>query len=90
MERAWSIDVVKSNSNIIGIAYDEGTIVIKIGSDEPVVSINNGKIIVAKNMDILSANLKSINSKIEIKNNEKIDINLKELGASEMFPLVLF
>ena len=37
------------------------------------------KIIVAKNMDILSANLKSINSKIEIKNNEKIDINLKFL-----------
>ena len=61
MERAWSIDIVKSNSNIIGIAYDEGTTVIKIGSDEPVVSINNGKVILAKNMDILCANLKSQN-----------------------------
>ena len=61
MERAWSIDIVKSNSNIIGIAYDEGPTVIKIGSDEPVVSINNGKVILAKNMDILCANLKSLN-----------------------------
>jgi len=39
MDRVWSLDVVKSNSNIIGIGYDEGTVVIKIGSDEPVVSM---------------------------------------------------
>lgn len=39
MERVWGIDVMKTNSNLIGIAYDEGTVVIKIGSDEPVVSL---------------------------------------------------
>lgn len=39
MDRAWSIDTVKDNSNIIAIGYDEGTVVIKIGSDEPVVSM---------------------------------------------------
>jgi len=63
MDRVWSIDTVKDNSNIIAIGYDEGTTVIKIGSDEPVVSMNNGKIIMAKNMEILTANLKSINTK---------------------------
>jgi len=39
MDRVWSIDCVKNNSNIIGIGFDEGTVVIKIGSDEPVVSL---------------------------------------------------
>ena len=39
MDRVWALDVVKNNSNIIGIGYDEGTVVIKIGSDEPVVSM---------------------------------------------------
>lgn len=39
MDRVWSIDCVKDNSNIIGIGFDEGTVVIKIGSDEPVVSL---------------------------------------------------
>ena len=39
MDRVWSIDTVKDNNNIIAIGYDEGTTVIKIGSDEPVVSM---------------------------------------------------
>lgn len=39
LERVWSIDIGKENSNIIAIGYDEGTVVIKIGSDEPVVSM---------------------------------------------------
>jgi hypothetical protein len=39
MERVWGLDVVKNNSNVIGIAYDEGTVVIKIGSDEPVITM---------------------------------------------------
>lgn len=39
MDRAWSIDIGKENSNIVAIGYDEGTVVIKIGSDEPVVSM---------------------------------------------------
>jgi coatomer subunit beta' len=38
MERAWTIDIGKED-NIIAIGYDEGTIVIKIGSDEPIVSM---------------------------------------------------
>ena len=33
------IDISKENSNVVGLGYDEGTVVIKIGSDEPVVSM---------------------------------------------------
>ena len=39
MERVWSIDVCKENSQIIAIGYDEGVVVIKLGSDEPIVSM---------------------------------------------------
>jgi len=39
MERVWSLDIVKNNSNIVGIGYDHGTVVIKIGSDEPVLTM---------------------------------------------------
>jgi len=35
---------------VIGLGYDEGSVVVKIGSDEPVVDIHNGKILYAKNM----------------------------------------
>jgi hypothetical protein len=32
------------------MGYDEGAVVIKIGSDEPVVTLHNGKILFTKNM----------------------------------------
>ena len=39
LERIWAIDIGKDNSNVLAIGYDEGTVVIKIGSDEPIVSM---------------------------------------------------
>jgi len=39
MERVWSLDVDPQNANMIGIGYDIGTVVIKVGSDEPIVSM---------------------------------------------------
>lgn len=39
MERVWYVDASKDGTNFIALAYDEGTVVIKIGSDEPIVSI---------------------------------------------------
>jgi hypothetical protein len=51
---------------------------------------SNGKLIIAKNMEILTANLKSINPKEVINDNELIDINIKELGVSEIYPIVRY
>ena len=39
MDRAWGICIAHENSNIIGLGYDEGTIVIKMGNDEPIASM---------------------------------------------------
>jgi len=51
MDRGWSI-APSVDGNIIAIGYDDGTLALKIGSDEPLASMKNGKIIWAKNMDI--------------------------------------
>lgn len=88
MDRAWALDVGKESSNIVAIGYDEGTVVIKIGSDEPVVSMNNGKLVWAKNLEIFSANLKALNVKDEdaIKDGEKVSLQTKDLGTCDIYP----
>ena len=71
--------------------------VIKLGSDEPIVSMkyyllfnffwSNGKLIYAKNMEIYSVNLKALNvNDCDVKDNEKINVNAKELGNCEIYP----
>ncbi len=43
--------------------------------------------IYAKNMEIFSVNLKALNtSDNEIKDNEKLSVNAKELGNCEIYP----
>ncbi len=89
MERAWCLDYCKENSNIVSVGFDEGVMVLKIGNDEPLASLNNGKLIVAKNTEILSANLKALNLKDESfsKEGTVIPVPLKEVGTWEIYPL---
>eukprot|EP00828_Plagiopyla_frontata_P048307 TRINITY_DN9219_c0_g1_i2.p1 TRINITY_DN9219_c0_g1~~TRINITY_DN9219_c0_g1_i2.p1 ORF type:complete len:582 (-),score=100.39 TRINITY_DN9219_c0_g1_i2:88-1833(-) len=92
MDRAWGICIAYENSNIIGIGYDEGTIVIKMGNDEPIASMNNGKLLISKNLEIHSTNLKALNTNDEelVKDGEKIqNINYKDLGTSDIYPLAI-
>lgn len=64
--------------------------VVKIGSDEPVVSMNSGKVVFAKNMEFYSINLKAINVNEPdlIKEGQPINVNQKELGLSDIYPIV--
>lgn len=48
-------------NNLVGIGYDMGTMVIKMGNDNSVIDHNNGKLLYAKNHDIFYANLKALN-----------------------------
>ncbi len=56
----WAASVSTEDRNIIAFGFDEGSVLIKIGSDDPVVSISNGKIIWTKSMEVYSANLKAV------------------------------
>lgn len=89
LDRVWSVDICKDSSNTLAIGCDTGSVVVKIGSDEPVVSINNGKVIYAKNLELFTVNLKSINmnDKESIPEGEVISgISNKELGTADFYP----
>ena len=85
LERAWSISAAKE-SNGLAIGYDEGTILIKLGHDAPVASLDThtGKVVWAHNNDIQSASLKGVTS--DLADGEKLDLLIKDMGSCEIFP----
>jgi len=49
------------------IGYDEGTIMVKLGREEPVASMDNsGKIIWAKHNEIQTVNIRSVGADVEV------------------------
>lgn len=61
LERVWTINCQKGKQTV-GIGYDEGTIVISLGRDEPSISMDaSGKIVCARHAEIAHANLRTLN-----------------------------
>nr|KAJ0193467.1 hypothetical protein LSAT_V11C800399030 [Lactuca sativa] len=66
LERVWAVGYMKGSRRIV-IGYDEGTIMVKIGREEPVASMDNsGKIIWAKHNEIQTINIKSVGADHEV------------------------
>ena len=85
MERVWALAYL-SGSNDIAFGYDEGAISIKLGREEPAVSMDNsGKIIWAKHSEIQTANVKSSLDE-EFKDGERLVLPVKDLGSCEVYP----
>ena len=64
LERAWCIATLKG-SNTVAIGYDEGCVAIKLGHEEPAISMDfNGKIIWAKHCEMAQANIKTIEASV--------------------------
>mmetsp|Transcript_25010 Transcript_25010/g.29555 ORF Transcript_25010/g.29555 Transcript_25010/m.29555 type:complete len:1010 (+) Transcript_25010:61-3090(+) len=90
MERAWSLSCTH-DANKVAIGYDEGTVVLKLGHEAPVVSLDQAtsKIVWAINNDIQTANLKGSGAMIEsegISDGERVSVSHKELGSTEVYP----
>lgn len=84
LERAWCIHCMKGSINA-SIGYDEGTVVIKMGSDEPIASMTSGgKIVWAKANEIQTTNVKLLDE--EIPDGERLQLSVKDMGNSEIFP----
>lgn len=87
MERVWSM-AYRPGSNNIGIGYDEGTIMIKLGREEPAVSMDSsGKVIWARHNEVQQANLSKISE--ELKDGETIPLSTKDMGSCEIYPQTL-
>lgn len=88
LERVWTIAMMKGSNNV-ALGYDEGSIMIKLGREEPAMSMDsNGKIIFAKHSEISQANLKNL-ADYEIKDGERIPLAIKDMGSCEIFPQTL-
>ncbi|CAH2036488.1 unnamed protein product [Thlaspi arvense] len=86
LERVWSIGYIKSSRRVV-IGYDEGTIMIKLGREIPVASMDNtGKIIWAKHNEIQTANIKSVGADYEVTDGERLPLAVKELGTCDLYP----
>jgi coatomer subunit beta' len=90
LERAWCIAPTK-DANKIAIGYDEGTIVLKLGNERPVASMdtNTGKVVWALGHDIQTMSLKGITKDQEINDGEKLQLNPRDLGSCEVYPQLL-
>ncbi|XP_028067771.1 coatomer subunit beta'-2-like [Camellia sinensis] len=71
------------------IGYDEGTIMVKIGREEPVASMDNsGKIIWAKHNEIQTVNIRSVGVDYEVTGRERLPLVVKELGTCDLYPQI--
>ncbi|KAK6914916.1 Coatomer, WD associated region [Dillenia turbinata] len=86
LERVWAIGYMKGSRRIV-LGYDEGTIMVKIGREEPVASMDNsGKIIWAKHNEIQTVNIKSVGADFEVTDGERLPLAVKELGTCDLYP----
>ncbi|XP_048005111.1 coatomer subunit beta' isoform X1 [Leguminivora glycinivorella] len=86
-ERVWTISSMHASNNV-AIGYDEGTIMIKVGREEPAISmdVNGGKIIWAKHSEMQQVNLKALPEGTEMKDGERVPVVAKDMGSCEIYP----
>uniref|UniRef100_A0AAX7UAR4 Coatomer subunit beta' n=1 Tax=Astatotilapia calliptera TaxID=8154 RepID=A0AAX7UAR4_ASTCA len=85
MERVWCVSGLRGSNNV-ALGYDEGSIIIKVGREEPAMSMDtSGKIIWAKHSEIQQANLKAMGD-AEIKDGERLPLAVKDMGSCEIYP----
>lgn len=88
LERVWCVGILQK-SNLVAVGCDSGYIVVKIGNEEPLFSMdNNGKLIYAKNSEVFSSVIKP-NSTDGLKDGETLPLQQKELGTVEIYPQTL-
>ncbi|XP_020597298.1 coatomer subunit beta'-1-like [Phalaenopsis equestris] len=86
LERVWAIGYMKGSRRVV-IGYDEGSIMIKLGREVPVASMDSsGKVIWAKHNEIQTVNIKSVGSDIEVIDGERLPLAVKELGSCDLYP----
>jgi len=91
MERAWTLSATKE-ANKLAIGFDDGCVVIELGSDDPVASMDStGKIVFAKNNEIQTANVRGLVKDGEdgLPDGERLPILTRDLGSCELYPQML-
>ena len=87
MERVWAIASTRG-SNSVAIGYDEGCVMIKLGREDPVASMDvGGKVIWARHNEIQTVNIRALgDAALEEADGERLPLAVKDLGSSEIYP----
>ncbi|KAN0060893.1 Coatomer subunit beta' [Thecaphora frezii] len=88
LERVWCV-AYKKNGNDVALGYDEGAVVVKLGKEEPSVSMDAaGKVVWAKNSEVLSANVSAAIDD-DVPEGQRVPISVREMGSTEIYPQLL-
>eukprot|EP00051_Salpingoeca_urceolata_P007123 m.94408 g.94408 ORF g.94408 m.94408 type:complete len:1042 (-) comp15123_c1_seq1:58-3183(-) len=86
LERVWTM-AYRRGSNNVGIGYDEGAIIIKLGREEPAMSMDvSGKVVMAKHNEVQQTNLAALKLDEDTQDGEALPVQIKDLGSCEVYP----
>lgn len=76
--------------NGFAVGCDEGSVVVKMGSDDPMASMDatTGKIVWAKHTEVQSASIKSM-GEYQVQDGERLPLAVKDMGTADVFPTFL-
>uniref|UniRef100_A0A3Q3W2D8 Coatomer subunit beta' n=1 Tax=Mola mola TaxID=94237 RepID=A0A3Q3W2D8_MOLML len=88
MDRAWCI-CGQAGSNSVAVGYDDGSIIIKLGREEPAMSMDSGgKVLWARHSEVQQANLKAMGD-AEMRDGERLPLAVKDMGSCDIYPQTL-
>jgi coatomer subunit beta' len=83
LKRVWSIHALPASNNV-AIGFDEATVVLRIGNEIPMVSFNNGKVVLVNRGEIQNFNLKLLQAG-DSKDGDIVKPTIKDLGRAETY-----
>jgi coatomer subunit beta' len=84
LERAWCVSSQRGRQGI-AMGFDDGAVVVKMGREEPAVSMDgSGKIIWARHNEVVSTVIKGGDA--TLKDGSPLSLPTKELGSCEIYP----
>uniref|UniRef100_A0A3P9KBP6 Coatomer subunit beta' n=1 Tax=Oryzias latipes TaxID=8090 RepID=A0A3P9KBP6_ORYLA len=88
MNRVWCI-CGRPGTNYVAVGCDEGSIIIKLGREEPAMSMDSsGKVMWARHSEVEQASLRTLGD-TEVKDGERLPLGLKDMGSCEIYPQTL-
>jgi len=83
LERAWCVSYQRGRQGI-AIGFDDGAVVVKMGREEPAVSMDgSGKVIWARHSEVLTTVIKASDA---LKDGQALTLPSKDLGTTELYP----
>lgn len=85
MERAWTASCLRGSTKL-AIGYDEGTVMIRLGPEEPVVTMSKGgKVVWTRNHEVFLSDV-HVRSETKLTDGDQLPVQTRELGAIELYP----